>query len=215
MISKIMKSYPLQVFRHRVYLPWLSMLGYFGDVRRGIVTQKIIELNDLGIDPSVGVRFETISYANLQSSLMFAKNLGFDKFCDIGCGLGRSLVVANECGFIDLYGVDISDNLISKCQNNMSKVGVSASLSCMDVADFYIPSGKLVIYLFNPFGEERMTDLVKNLVCREYETLVIYHNPKHSECFKNETKIKTHTWNHFGLYQEKAFIYLIPAKPKN
>ena len=215
MISKIMKSYPLQVFRHRIYLPWLSMLGYFGDVKRGIVTQEIIELNDLGIDSSVGTRFETISYANLKSSLMFAKNLGFDKFLDIGCGLGRSLVVANEVGFFDLYGVDISDNLISRCQNNMSKVGVSASLSCIDVADFDVPSGKLVIYLFNPFGEERMTDLVSRLACREEETLVIYHNPKHSECFKNQNKIKTHTWNHFGLYQEKAFIYLIPAKPKN
>ena len=134
---------------------------------------------------------------------------------DIGCGLGRSLVVANEAGFIDLYGVDISDNLISRCQNNMSKVGVFASLSCIDVADLDVPSGKLVIYLFNPFGEERMTDLVSRLACRGEETLVIYHNPKHSECFKNETKIKTHTWNHFGLYLEKAFIYLIPAKPKN
>ena len=143
MISKIMKSYPLQAFRHRIYLPYLSMLGYFGDVRRGIVTQKIIELNDLGIDSSVGNRFETISYAHLKSSLMFAKKLGFDKFLDIGCGLGRSLVVANEVGFIDLYGVDVSDNLISRCQDNMSKVGVPASLSCIDVADFDVPSGKL------------------------------------------------------------------------
>lgn len=141
------------------------MLGYFGDVRRGIVTQKIIELNDLGIDSSVGTRFETISYAHLKSSLMFAKSLGFDKFLDIGCGLGRSLVVANEDGFIDLYGVDISDNLISKCSTNMSKIGVSASLNCNDVTDFDIPSGKLVIYLFNPFGEERMTDLVARLAC--------------------------------------------------
>ena len=65
MINKIMKSYPLQVFRHRVYLPWLSMLGYFGDFKRGIVTQEIIELNDLGINSSVGTRFETISYGRL------------------------------------------------------------------------------------------------------------------------------------------------------
>ena len=215
MINKIMKSYPLQVFRHRIYLPYLSMLGYFGDVRRGIVTQGIIELNDLGINSSVGTRFETISYGCLKTNLIYAKNVGFSKFLDIGCGLGRSLVVANEVGFFELYGVDISDKLISRCRNNMIKVGASPSLGCSDVDNFEIPSGKLVIYLFNPFGEERMTDLVKKLVCREYETLVIYHNPKHSECFKNETKIKTHTWNHFGLYLEKAFIYLIPAKPKN
>ena len=48
------------------------MLGYFGDVRRGIVTQEIIELNDVGIDSSVGTRFETIVYGHLKSSLMFA-----------------------------------------------------------------------------------------------------------------------------------------------
>ena len=142
MIRKIMKSYPLQAFRHRVYLPWLSMLGYFGDFKRGIVTQEIIELNDLGINSSVGTRFETISYDCLQTNLTFAKNLGFDKFLDIGCGLGRSLVVANEVGFRDLYGVDISDNLISRCRNNMSKVGACPSLSCSDVDNYEIPSGK-------------------------------------------------------------------------
>ena len=213
MINKIMKSYPLQVFRHRIYLPYLSMLGHLGDFRRGIVTEEIIELNDLGIDSSVGVRFETISYAHLKSILMFAKNLGFDKFLDIGCGLGRSLVVADEVGFMDLYGVDISDNLISRCKDNMRKVGISPDLICCNVDNFEIPSGKLVIYLFNPFGQDRMTDLVSKLVSRETQTIVIYHTPKHSECFKNQNKIKTYTWNHFGLYPEKAFIYLIQAKP--
>jgi|TARA_B110000467_G_C18321082_1_gene485309 cyclopropane fatty-acyl-phospholipid synthase-like methyltransferase len=71
---------------------------------------------------------------------------------DIGCALGRSLVVATEAGFVDLYGVDISDNLISRCRNNIIKVGVSPGLSCIDVAYFEIPAGKLAIYLFNPFG---------------------------------------------------------------
>ena len=215
MMSKIMKSYPAQVFRHKIYLPCLSILGYFGDVRRGVVTQEIIELKDLGIDFSIGNRFETISYAHLKSSLKFAKNLGFDKFLDLGSGLGRSLIVANEVGFIDLYGVDISDKLIKRCLKNMSKVDVSVSLSCSDVTDYEIPTGKLVIYLFNPFGEERMTELVQRLACREEETLVIYHNPKHSECFKSQKKIKTYTWNHFGLFQEQASFFLIATKAKN
>lgn len=97
----------------------------------------------------------------------------------------------------------------------MIKVGASPSLSCSDVDNFEIPSGKLVIYLFNPFGEERMANLIAKLVPREEETLVIYHNPKHFECFKSQSKVKTQVWNHFGLYLEKAFIYLIPAKSKN
>ena len=60
-----------------------------------------------------------------------------------------------------------------------------------------------------------MTDLVSRLARREEETLVIYHNPKHSECFKNETLIKTLTWNHFGLYREQASFFLIAGKANN
>lgn len=212
MIKAIMTSYPLQVFRHRVYLPLVSMMGCLGDFNRGIVTQQVIELKDLGIDSSVGTRFETISYAHLRKNFMFAKSLGFDQFLDIGCGLGRSLVVANEVGFTELYGVDISENLISRCQQNLNKLGVTANLSCSDIADFEVPSGRLAIYLFNPFGYERMTELVSRLVGREKEILVIYHNPKHAECFKNQNKIHEHIWNHFGLYREQASFFLIDAK---
>ena len=107
---------------------------------------------------------------------------------------------------MDLYGVDVSDNLISRCQNNMRKLDISPSLSCSDVDNFEIPSGKLVIFLFNPFGQDRMTDLVSSLVCREEETLVIYHTPKHSECFKNQNKIKTYIWNHFVYIQKKRLF---------
>jgi len=60
-----------------------------------------------------------------------------------------------------------------------------------------------------------MTDLVTKIARRKEETLVIYHNPKHFECFKGYSKTKTQVWNHFGLYSEKVFFYLIPAKPKN
>jgi hypothetical protein len=60
-----------------------------------------------------------------------------------------------------------------------------------------------------------MTELVSRLACREEETLVIDHNPKHSEYFKSQNKIKTSTWNHFGLYQEQAYFFLIAIKAKN
>ena len=60
----------------------------------------------------------------------------------------------------------------------MTKIGISPSLSYSDIDNFNIPAEKLVIYLFNPFGEERMTNLVAKLVRRSEKTLVIYHNPK-------------------------------------
>ncbi|MDA9337225.1 class I SAM-dependent methyltransferase [Planktomarina temperata] len=164
---KLMKTYPFQVFRHRVYIPLPSLLGVLGDFRRGVTTQKIIELNELGLNPDVGVRFETVSYGKLHQAFKVAKNEGFDKFCDNGCGLGRSLMVADEVGFNDLYGVDISPELIHIAKNNLNKRNVSAFLSCSDVDSFLVPSGRLAIYLFNPFGKERMTPLISKLKQRQ------------------------------------------------
>lgn len=208
---ELMKTHPLQVFRARVYLPFLNLFDIMGDLLRGVSTQKVIELSELDIDPDVGTRCETVSYRKRRQALIFARNLGFDSFLDIGCGMGRPLIVADELGFNDLYGVDISPTLIRIAQNNFNKRNASVSLSCSDVDNFIIPSGRLAIWLFNPFGKERMTRLISKLQNRQSETLVIYHNPKFHSCFDKSHKVRSITWLHFGLYEEVVEFYLIPA----
>ena len=54
-------------------------------------TQIIIELDELGIDRSKGVRFETVSWHKLHLAIAYARKQGFDKFVDIGCGLADHL----------------------------------------------------------------------------------------------------------------------------
>lgn len=192
---KLMKTYPLQVFRHRMYNPLLSLLGVLGDFWRGVTTQKIIELNELGINPDVGVRCETVSYRKLHQAFKIAKNEGFDKFCDIGCGAGRALLVANEVGFSDLYGIDISPDLIRLASNNLKKRNVSALLSCSDVDKFLVPEGRLSVYLFNPFGQERMARLISKFEKRRSETLVITcPGPKLHSSFNPNHKFSSITW---------------------
>ena len=112
---KITKTYPFQVFRHKIYLPFLYLKGFLNDRVRKISTQKIFELSDLNIDPSVGVRYETISYKSLHDILKVPFKMSFNQFLDIGCGLGRSIIVAHEIGFKELHGLDISDQLIKMC----------------------------------------------------------------------------------------------------
>jgi len=106
-------------------------------------------------------------------------------------------------------GDDLNDESIMKI------VGFSAYLSCCDIDNFEMPQGRLAVYLFNPFGEERMTRLVKQFCDRDFETLVIYHNPKLFTNFNENHKIKEIVWNHFGLYKERAYLYLIPANSQN
>ncbi len=60
-----------------------------------------------------------------------------------------------------------------------------------------------------------MIRLVKQFCDRDSETLVIYHNPELFTTFNEKHKIKEIVWNHFGLYKEHAYVYLIPANSKN
>lgn len=161
----------------------------------------------------VGSRCETVSYRKLRQVFKIAKSQGFDKFCDIGCGLGRSLIVANEVGFNDLYGVNISPELIRVAYNNLNKRNVSAFLSCSDVDKFLVPEGRLTVYLFNPFGQERMARLISKFEKRRSETLVITcPGPKLHSSFNPNHKFSSITWQHFGLYDDTCFVYLIPTQ---
>ena len=206
MLWNLGKTYPFQVFRHRIYLPILSSIDRCKDLLRGIKTEDIVELKELGINPKLGVRYQPTSYATLKRVLTIGKNLGFDTIVDIGCGNGRCLVVANEVGFSNLFGVDISSKLIENSHLNFHKLHINAHLDICDVSKYELPDGDLVVFIFNPFGADKISELVKKLVSRKRKYLVIYHNPKHSECFPSEP-IHVDLKKHFGMYDELTYFY--------
>lgn len=209
-LRKLIKINPFQVFRHKVYLPMFSLLGSINDFFRGVSTEKVIELTEVGINKNAGSRSETISYGKLKTVLKFARSEGFKRLCDIGCGKGRSFIVGNELKFSEFYGVDISSEIIDLCKINLSKKGILADLKSCDVDYYSLPDKKLVIYLFNPFGLEKMTKLAAKIHQRDSDTLVIYFNPKHPEVFNENLRIKEIIWNHFGMYREMVYFYRIP-----
>lgn len=214
-MNKLSKTYPFQVFRHRIYIPFLNLIDLIKDKIRKVDTQKYIELTDLGIDIKKGSRYEAISYRKLKILLSYAHEKKYENFLDIGCGLGRPIIVANEIGFKNLYGVDISEKLISSCKSNLKIKNVYANLACEDVDNYNLPDGKLCIFLFNPFGKEKMKNLLAKIQDREFETIILYHNPKHLDIFESNNFSKKFTWNNFGLYEEKCFCYTIPKKETN
>ena len=201
-------SYLKDAFRFKLYIPFLRSLDKIQDFVRGVDTEKIIELSSLGIDSSYGIRYETTSYKTLKKLLKFARKKGFFSIVDIGCGCGRPLIVANEVGFLNFFGVDISKKLIERCNSNLKKLKIEAQLTCCDAFDYQIPKMDLVIFLFNPVREERLRSIVDELVAREEKYLIIYQNPKYENCFPSKPICK-HIKRHFGLYREEAYIYQI------
>lgn len=49
------------------------------------------------------------------------------KICDIGCGVGRNLILLHECGF-DLYGTEITQEIVSKIESNLAKLNIFAQI---------------------------------------------------------------------------------------
>lgn len=106
-------------------------------------------------------------------------------FIDLGCGKGRTLLVAARLGFRRVIGVEFARELVEIAQANLAKLGLAnATVEHIDAADFRFPSGDMVVYLYNPFSQEVMRKVVANLRTVQSKRLyVIYNFPESAEVF--------------------------------
>lgn len=111
---------------------------------------------------------------------------------DYGCGKGRALFVAEQCGFTDLIGVDIAKELIDQAnENNVSyhKKNSQSQITFLfeDATKYQIPINATVFYFFNPFGESILTQVIdqikESVRLHPRKIYCIYLNPKYKAVF--------------------------------
>jgi SAM-dependent methyltransferase len=91
-------------------------------------------------------------------------------FVDVGCGMGRALLLASEHPFKQIVGIELSPALHAiACENLAAARGLA--VRCRDVrirrADarrFGYPPGDLVVFLFNPFDHEALRAVLDRIV---------------------------------------------------
>lgn len=90
-------------------------------------------------------------------------------FVDLGSGKGRMLLIASEFPFRKIVGVEMRPDLHEQAMENLRR-GRHLSRQCFDVESVLVdatryefPAGKLVVYLFNPFGGEVMATVLRRL----------------------------------------------------
>lgn len=114
-------------------------------------------------------------------------------FVDLGCGKGRPLLVASEFPFRDLVGVELSPPLAADARENGAILHrkfperVPVRVEVGDAGAFPFPGGNLVVFLYNPFGEEVMANVVAGidaaLATEDRRLFVVYYNPVYGACF--------------------------------
>ncbi|MES2763843.1 MAG: class I SAM-dependent methyltransferase [Bacteroidota bacterium] len=128
---------------------------------------------------------------------------------DYGCGKGRALFVAEQCGFTNLIGVEIAKELLDDAnanklvyqpKNKDSKINFTFS----DATQYQIPDNAAVFYFFNPFGEEILQKVIDNIKAS------VKHHPRKIYCIYLNPKYKTvFDKNGFSVFRiEKSNRYL-------
>jgi SAM-dependent methyltransferase len=108
-------------------------------------------------------------------------------FIDLGSGKGRTLLMASDYPFRRIVGVELLPALHQTSQENIRKYRCASQQCfalesiCADATNFQFPPDPIVLYLFNPFPEAGLTEMIANLEqslrAHPRKVYVLYHNP--------------------------------------
>lgn len=184
---------------YRGFANTFKLLSYEGKYEKllGINTHSIVNLDKLtlaGESTAQNHHYQGASYFILFSIF---NELPFETkhfpLIDYGCGKGRALFVAEQCGFTHLIGVDIAQELIDDANKNKTiykKKNVESKIDFVfeDATKYKIPDNAYVFYFFNPFGEDIMQHVINNikesLKLNPRKIYCIYLNPKYKAVFE-------------------------------
>src|ERR1700692_4105847 len=143
-------------------------------------------------------RAHAVFYAGSQPSVLreglkALPSLETCAFVDLGCGKGRPLLVASEFPFRNILGVELSPDLAKVAERNAAifaerfpeRTPIRSAVG--DASNFPMPSGDLVLFLYNPFGAELIAKVVQGveaaLRTEPRSIYIVYYNPIAAHCF--------------------------------
>lgn len=142
------------------------------DRRHGTDTSGFAELGELDISSSNkrhGQRYQPSPVFSLRRLL---RRLGIQhadtSFIDYGSGKGRTLLVAGDLPFRQVLGVEFSEALHRKAEENIARYAPAGAAEVRsvhaDATQFELPTGDLVLYFFNPFTKPVLDTVQANIV---------------------------------------------------
>ena len=141
--------------------------GYY-ERKFGVSTAGFIQARDLGVDSPDSMDHSPLGYDFIFWGL---RSIPFPPqqvvFLDYGSGKGRVLVVAASMPFRKVLGVEISESLVRIARENLGKMkrrrAGSVEVYHSDAAEFQLPDDVNVIFIFNPFVGQTLTEVVEKI----------------------------------------------------
>ncbi|MGE3977704.1 MAG: class I SAM-dependent methyltransferase [Nitrospira sp.] len=137
------------------------------DKKYGVTTSGVTESSEAGIADetarslAVGyVPTREIVIQPILTNTTHGLDLGQYSFIDLGCGKGRTLIVAAQLPFKEVIGVELSPLHCEVAEANIKRylsemrnpaLCRNVRVSCVNAADFVFPDINLLIYMYRPF----------------------------------------------------------------
>lgn len=146
---------------------WISDNGFIGETAVSIAKLDVSDPKKLDANSFMMVWLKNIQ----RLCKLFNSNFKYKDFSlvDVGCGSGLSTLFFNQNYPFDKFlGFDFSPKLISLANQNKiiaSKNGFNVSSTFFNLADakyIKLPSQKIALFMFNPFGWETMEMFITN-----------------------------------------------------
>ena len=182
------------------------------DLRRGTETFRPRELDRLRVPSAAvadGVQYQAANPRLVRELLSWIPAAARGAtFVDYGCGKGRVLLLAAEAGFPNLAGVEFAPELAAICEANLRRrrgraSRAEVSVRVQDAAEFELPAGPLVVFLYNPFHGETLSRVVARLrqhaEAEEQSVWILYVNPRELPTFTAAGFVVTKAVSRRGL----------------
>ena len=117
-------------------------------------------------------------------------------FIDVGAGMGRAMLLASTYPFRAVLGVELHPTLTRIGRRNLAlwraagRAIAPMRMHCRDAADFPLPPGPCVAFLFNPFGATVLRRLLRAwsrvLAQRAGQLDILYVNNEQEKVLERE-----------------------------
>lgn len=197
-LSKLVCSVRTTGLTHTIKLLKKNLLHEFRwyldgafDRRYGTRTSGIRELQTLGISSENarhGVYYEPTP-TKIFLEILGGLGVRYEEFvfCDLGSGMGRTLLLASTFPFKEIVGVEFSETLHRQAVENIrvyrnrAQRCFAVRSMCLDAVHYALPADPVVIFFYNPFAPPVMRKVLANirqsLADHPRPMQLIYYNP--------------------------------------
>lgn len=176
-----------------------------GEKKYGIKTtgaDDLTHMEKIDVDISNATIYMPVSYDVAEHFFSKIDLVKSKHFIDIGSGKGRAICIAAQMGARQLTGIEFSPKLFRKAEKNINIARSQNPRSRINLinndAFFYVfPDDTDVIFLYNPFNDFIMEQVVNNLIESIYrqprKVSIIYINPECKHVFLDRGFIQTYS----------------------